>query len=516
MGIIHLAYGFFFFFLLWKLINACLLSPFRTLRKLRKNGLRGPTPNFPMGNLGDMKKMLIKAKSSSSSSSESISHDIHSSSLPYFSQWKNLHGNVFVYWMGVEPFLYIADPEFLKQMSGCVLAKNWGKPSVFKSDRMPMFGEFGLNMIEGHTWTRHRHIITPAFSSINLKGMANCMVESTTKMISQWTSLLANSSKLELDMEKEVTSLAGEIIAKTNFGIESKLGNILFEKLRAMQISLFKHTRYVGVPFGQFLAIRQTIEARRLGQEIDDILLSIINARRKLIGVEPQHDFLGLLLESEEHVDGQFVRRLTNRELIDECKTFFFGGHETVALAMTWTLMLLAMYPKWQHELREEIKEVIGDNDNIDFTMLSALKKMGWVFNEVLRLYPSSPNAQRQARSDIQVGDRVIPNGTNIWIDVVGMHHDRALWGDDVNEFKPERFDGDLYGGCKHKMGYLPFGFGGRMCIGKNYAVMEYKIVMSIILRQFSFTVAPSYRHSPMYFFSFKPSSGMPLIVESL
>ena len=141
---------------------------------------------------------------------------------------------------------------------------------------------------------------------------------------------------------------------------------------------------------------------------------------------------------------------------------------------------------------------------------------MGWVFNEVLRLYPSSPNAQRQARSDIQVEDRVIPNGTNIWIDVVGMHHDQALWGDDVNEFKPERFDGDLYGGCKHKMGYLPFGFGGRMCIGKNYAVMEYKIVMSIILRQFSFTVAPSYRHSPMYFFSFKPSSGMPLIVESL
>lgn len=202
------------------------------------------------------------------------------------------------------------------------------------------------------------------------------MVESTTKMISQWTSLLANSSKLELDMEKEVTSLAGEIIAKTNFGIESELGNILFEKLRAMQISLFKHTRYVGVPFGQFLAIRQTLEARRLGQEIDDILLSIINARRKLIGVEPQHDFLGLLLESEERVDGQFVRRLTNRELIDECKTFFFGGHETVALAMTWTLMLLAMYPKWQHELREEIKEVIGDKDSIDFTMLAGLKKV--------------------------------------------------------------------------------------------------------------------------------------------
>ena len=148
--------------------------------------------------------------------------------------------------------------------------------------------------------------------------------------------------------------------------------------------------------------------------------------------------------------------------------------------------------------------------------LLLFILQMGWVMNEVLRLYPSSPNAQRQAREDIQVGDMVIPNGTNIWIDVVGMHHDRSLWGDDVNEFKPERFDGNLHGGCKHKMGYLPFGFGGRMCIGRSYAIMEYKIVMSSILRRFSFSVSPSYRHSPSYCFSFRPTSGVPLIVERL
>ena len=71
--------------------------------------------------------------------------------------------------------------------------------------------------------------------------------------------------------------------------------------------------------------------------------------------------------------------------------------------------------------------------------------------NEVLRLYSPAPNAQRQAREDIKVDDLVIPNGTNIWIDVVAMHHDRAIWGDDVNEFRPERFKDDhLYGGCKH------------------------------------------------------------------
>ncbi|KAL6978134.1 unspecific monooxygenase [Sarracenia purpurea var. burkii] len=87
---------------------------------------------------------------------------------------------------------------------------------------------------------------------------------------------------------------------------------------------------------------------------------------------------------------------------------------------------------------------------------------MGWVMNEVLRLYSLASNAQRQAREDIRVGKVGIPKGTNMWIDVVSMHHDPAIWGGNVNEFRPERFRDDaMHGGCNHKMDYLPFGFGG-------------------------------------------------------
>lgn len=77
-------------------------------------------------------------------------------------------GKVFIYWLGTEPFLYIADPEFLKKMSTEVLAKRWGKPRVFRHDRDPMFGN-GLVMVEGNEWVRHRHVIAPAFSPLNLK-----------------------------------------------------------------------------------------------------------------------------------------------------------------------------------------------------------------------------------------------------------------------------------------------------------------------------------------------------------
>ena len=79
---------------------------------------------------------------------------------------------MFIYWLGTEPFLYIAEPEFLKNMSSGVLGKSWGKPIVFKHDRKPMFGS-GLVMVEGDEWVRHRHIITPAFSPTNLKVSFN-------------------------------------------------------------------------------------------------------------------------------------------------------------------------------------------------------------------------------------------------------------------------------------------------------------------------------------------------------
>lgn len=76
-------------------------------------------------------------------------------------------GKVFVYWLGTEPFLYVAEPEFLKQIVSGVLSKSWGKPSVFRQDRRPMFGN-GLVMVDGDYWQHHRHIITPAFSPANL------------------------------------------------------------------------------------------------------------------------------------------------------------------------------------------------------------------------------------------------------------------------------------------------------------------------------------------------------------
>ncbi|KAG6510906.1 cytokinin hydroxylase-like [Zingiber officinale] len=494
------------------------LSPVRRRHRLRQNGFDGPPPVFPLGNLMEMSEKGGDGSSSpdddaaAAGGGGTISHDIHSYVFPYFHRWSKTYGKVFVYWLGTEPFLYVADPEFLRQATAGAMSKKWGKPNVFKQDRKPMFGN-GLVMVDGDDWTRHRHIISPAFSATNLNRMVSVMEETTEKLLREWSARV-RMGRQEMDIAKDITENAAEIIAKASFGMSDEKGKEVFEKLRRMQAMLFQTNRLVGVPFGNLLIAAKSYEAWRLGKEIDRLIYALIEARKKEKSQnnDQKKDLLGLLLEQE--------RELTTRELVDECKTFFFGGHETTALALEWSMLLLALHPKWQAALREEVMEVVGETGAaaLDSAVLSKLTKMGWVWNEVLRLYSPSPNAQRQARAEVRVGEVVIPEGTNMWVDVVGMHHDTALWGEDANEFRPERWSGEAAerGGCQHRMGFLPFGFGGRICVGRNLTAMEFKIVLCLVLRRFSWSVSPAYSHSPWVMLSLRPSNGVRLILRSL
>lgn len=198
--------------------------------------------------------------------------------------------------------------------------------------------------------------------------MTSLMVESATKMLDRWSSLI-NSGNGEIDVEREIITTAGEIIGKTSFGVSYENGSEVLKKLSDMQIGLFKYNGNVGVPFRNFINPKRNLEAMRLGKEVDTLLLTIVADRKKSGNQHPPKDLLGLLLDANN--------TLTSRELIDQCKTFFFGGQETTALALSWTLLLLAMNPKWQNLLREEIRQVIGDKE-VYYDLLAGLKKVSY------------------------------------------------------------------------------------------------------------------------------------------
>lgn len=186
---------FLFFVLVFGAISVLWVFPLRMKLRLQRTGLDGPPPKFLLGNWVEMRERSMNtappSSSSSSSSLDSISHDIHFIVQPHFAFWRKIYGElvsahnlgfyvfkllmlvcmhagkVFVYWLGTEPFLYVADPETLKQLMSGAMSKKWGKPNVFKHDRKPMFGK-GLLMAEGDDWSHHRHVIAPALSVTNL------------------------------------------------------------------------------------------------------------------------------------------------------------------------------------------------------------------------------------------------------------------------------------------------------------------------------------------------------------
>lgn len=201
------------------------------------------------------------------------------------------------------------------------------------------------------------------------------MVDSTKKMIKRWVSQIS-SGHPQINVEREIVATAGEIIARASFGIGDDYGKIVFDQLRTLQMTLFKTNRYVGVPFGKIFNLKKTLEAKKLGEEIDKLMLSIVEARMKSNDkVQHQQDLLGHLLKENKEIDGQLNKALTKKELVDECKTFFFGGYETTSLSITWTLLLLAFHEDWQNQLRDEIKEVVG-NEELDINLLADLKKV--------------------------------------------------------------------------------------------------------------------------------------------
>lgn len=136
------------------------------------------------------------------------------------------------------------------------------------------------------------------------------------------------------------------------------------------------------------------------------------------------------------------------------------------------------------------------------------------VIHESLRLYPPVPMVSREALQDLQFGDIHVPKGVNIWTMLVTLQQDPEIWGPDAFVFNPQRFANGVSGSCKLPHVYMPFGVGPRVCLGQNFAMAELKILLAVLLSNFSFSLSPKYRHFPVQKLVVKPEYGVNLLVR--
>ncbi|KAJ8560685.1 hypothetical protein K7X08_022545 [Anisodus acutangulus] len=357
--------------------------------------------------------------------------------------------------------------------------------------------------------------------------MIPMMGESMREMLTKW-SKMSKADKVEIEVSKWFHNLSEDVITYTVFGNSYEDGKAIFE-LQAQQLVYATDAFHkVFIPGFRFLPTKNNRISWRLDKDIRKSLMKLIEQRRKsldchdhqALSKESHNDLLQVMIKASLSEPIEHTKKSSPTikvdDIVEECKTMFLAGKYTTSNLLTWTTILLAMHPQWQELARDEVLKVCGARDTPSKDDIAKLKTLGMILNESLRLYPPLAGTIRRAKINTKLGALHLPQGTELLIPTVAIHHDAALWGDDVNEFNPARFARGVAQAAKSPTAFMPFGLGARHCVGQNLAMLQAKLAIAMILIRFSFELAPTYQHAPTILIFLCPQYGAPIIFQKL
>jgi cytochrome P450 len=411
--------------------------------------------------------------------------------LSVFSRWAGEYGDIFYYraaWMHV----YFLNHPDLIEAALVRNQQNLVKDRVIRNSRW-FFGE-GLLTSEGDYWKRQRKLSQPAFHRDKISSYAPLMTGYAGQMLAHW------HDGDELDVHQEMMKLTLRIVVRALFDVEAEQTAEISNALNVMM----RHSagaRMLLPPFFRRLPLPGMSQVRGAVDDLTGMVYRIIHKRRECRG-EATDDLLSMLMQARDEDHSQ----MTDRQLRDEVMTFLLAGHETTALALSWTWLLLSQNPQTRDKLTEELDRVL-EGRVPGFCDLPQLRYSEHVIKESMRMYPPAWSLAREVSRGFDLHGYQIPAGANLVMSQWIMHHDSRYFPD------PWKFDPDRWGSadCQKlpRFAYFPFGGGPRQCIGAGFAMMEAVLLLATIAGRFELNAIERQAVTPIPSFTLRPRQGI-------
>jgi cytochrome P450 len=433
------------------------------------------------------------------------------------------YGRIFGAFQASTPQLFISDPKVLRK----VLVQDFWNFSDRRNNSHKLLSNNVISK-NGQDWKDMRSVMSPTFTSGKMKQMLPLMKESLVSMEKTIDKIIKSGKGNEVDSKKLFGCFTLDVIAKCAFATETNAHEdendpfiyytrkfFDFSKIKIMFVLTLpdfikKIFNMSAIPTDsvEYLAnvSRQIMENRRreIGNEkrsYADLLQLMMTAGTKTTDKET---LIESQIENETHHGNEnevnnaqetgSKKTLTDDEVIANIILVLIAGFETTATTLTYTSYALALNSEVQNKLREEINAAFDANGgDISYEVLSSMRFLDAVISETLRVFPPVTRVERRAvtdyiletESDTNPQKIHLKRGDIISIPIYAIHHDKEFYTD-PEEYRPERFlsenKQDLI-----PYTYLPFVAGPRNCIGMRFALMEAKLAVAHLVRNYRF-----------------------------
>jgi cytochrome P450/nitrite reductase/ring-hydroxylating ferredoxin subunit len=400
-------------------------------------------------------------------------------------QWAAEYGPLYALRVGQLRTVVVTDPALSQQIFRA-RPETWRRTRKLEQVFIEL-GVAGVFSAEGAAWRSQRRLAMEALSHRHLRGFYPTLHLVAERLRRRWEG--AADRRETLDVVEELKRFTVDVTTALTFGhdvntIEQEGDDVIQRRLELL-FPAFNKRIFAVFPLWRVVRLPADRRLDRALAELRTWLEELVAKARARLAAEPQRaaqpaNFLEAMLAMRDEAGQPFADEVIFGNLM----TMLLAGEDTTAFTLAWTVHQMCESPEATAALRAELDAALGTATvPADMDAANRLAYAAAVANETMRLRPVAPLILFEATTDTVLADVEIPAGTNLLVLSRPPVRDPARFAD-PEAFRPERWlDQGLY--PHDAAAHIPFGSGPRICPGRSLALLEMKVVLAMLYRNF-------------------------------